>query len=116
MGIAPRRLWGWEPEQRLERDEAGWRIVTEPEFDKEQYELLVGLYEYEASTDDYGFPLEESMSIESDPLNPNGKRRYEARPIRSWSEQAVVDAAKDPRYSGENHSAARKWRVFEVPR
>lgn len=101
---------------RFERSGSGWQIVKEPEFDKEQYELLTALYDYEASVDDYGFPLEESMSIEADPMNHNGKFRFEARPIRSWSEQAAVDAQKDPRYSGDNYSPARKWRVYKVAR
>src|SRR5687768_11626603 len=47
-GIAPRRLWGWEPEEVHveEIDEAGRKLVRvtrEPEFDQEQYELLAAL-------------------------------------------------------------------------
>lgn len=116
MGVAPRRLWGWEPEQRLERDDDGWRIVTEPEFDKGQYELLTALYEHEASIGDHGHPLDESMSILADPLNPEGTHTYVATPVRDWADDALEQAQKDPRYSGDNYSAARKWRVYKVPR
>ena len=116
LGVAPRRLWGWEPESRLVRDDDGWKLVAEPEFSKEQYELLAALVEYEASIGDHGFPLSESMSVEADPMNPEGSYGYVAKPVRDWAEQAIEDAQKDPQWSGENYSAARKWRVFRVER
>lgn len=116
MGVAPRRLWGWTPEQRLVRDEDGWLIVTEPEFDQEQYALMAALYEHEASTDEHGFPLEESMSILADPMNPEGTHTYVAKPSRNWATDALEQAQKDPRFSGENFSHARKWRVYKVER
>lgn len=116
MGVAPRRLWGWEPEQRLERDGDGWRLLAEPEFDKKQYELLAALYEHEATIGDHGHPLDESMSILADPMNPEGTYRYEARAFRDWVDDALEQIQKDPRYSGENYSSARKFRVIKVPR
>lgn len=116
MGVAPRRLWGWEPEQRLERFDGVWRIVTEPEFDKGQYELLTALYEHEATIGDHGQPLDEAMSILADPMNPIGTHKYVAVPARDWAEDALEQAQKDPRYSGENYSKARVWRVYKVER
>lgn len=116
MQIAPRRLWGWEPVQRLERDEDGWRIVTEPEFDKEQYELLVALHEHEASLGDHGQPLDETTSPLADPMNPRGTHMYVAEPVKDQYDAAIEEAQRDPRYSGENHSSARKWRVRKVMR
>lgn len=116
LGVAPRRLWGWEPETRLVRDGDGWKLVTEPEYDKSQYELLAALHEHEASLDEYGHPLDESTSILADPLNPDGTHMYKAKAVRSWSAQAVVDAESDPKYSGENYNPARRWRVVKVLR
>lgn len=116
LGISLREFRGWEPETRIVPDGDGWRVERESAFDKDQYELMVALREHEDSTDDYGFPLEESTSIDADPMNPEGAYGYEARPMRVWSEQAVVDAMQDPRWSGENHTPARKWRVVKVER
>lgn len=116
LGMSLRRFRGWEPETRLVKDEDDWVVVREPEFDKEQYELFVALHEHEASIDDYGFPLEESTSIDADPMNPDGRYEFVASPVRLWSEQAVVDAQNDPKWSGENHTPARKWRVKKVMR
>ncbi|MFF8817273.1 hypothetical protein ACF07D_04645 [Leucobacter sp. NPDC015123] len=116
MGIAPSRLWGSEPARRIVQRGEEWVVEQEPEISKEDYELLAALYEYEASVDTHGFPLEESMSILADPLNPEGTHRYEARPVRNWADDALEQAEKDPRYSGENYSSARKWRVYKVDR
>ncbi|GAA1323737.1 hypothetical protein ACFSWE_09565 [Leucobacter albus] len=116
MKIPPSKLWGREPERRIVPDGDGWRVEEGAEYTKQDYELLAALHEYEASIDSHGFPLEESMSVGADPLNPKGTHRYEARPIRNWADDAVEQAQKDPRYSGENSSSARKWRVFKVPR
>lgn len=109
MGISPRRLWGWEPEQRLVRDGDGWKLVTEPEFDKAQYEYLAGLEEYEESVDDNGFPLDEVLSPLADPDNPDGTHYYESKPVRNWAKQALHDAQSDPRWQGENATPAREW-------
>jgi len=116
MGVAPSRLWGAERVSRLERGDDGWRIVEGPEFTKRDYELLAALYEHERSIGDHGQPLDEAMSPLADPLNPDGTHTYVARPIRDWADQALEDAQKDPKWSGENFSRARKWRVFKVPR
>lgn len=116
LRVAPRTLWGWVPEQRLERDERGWRIVSEPEWDKTQYEYMAALHEHEASIGDHGQPLDEAMSPLADPFNPDGTHMYEARPIRDWAEAAIEEAQQEPKWSGENYSRARKWRVFKVPR
>lgn len=116
MGIPPSKLWGKEPERRLVPDGDGWRLEQDAEYSREDYELLAALHEHEASIGTHGQPLDEAMSILADPLNPKGTHRYEARPVRDWAEDALEQAQKDPRYSGENASAARKWRVYKVER
>lgn len=116
MRVTLRRLRGWEPETRLVQGGDGWRVVREPEFDKHQYELLAALYEHEATMGDHGHPLDEAMSIDADPLNPNGTHSYVARPARDWAKDALEQAQKDPRYSGENFSNARMWRVYKQER
>lgn len=116
LGVAPRRLWGWEPETRLVPDGGGWRVVREPEFDKEQYEYLAALAEYEASIGEHGQPLEESMSPLADPMNPEGTHMYVAKPYRDWADDALERAQQDPKWSGENYSRARKWRLEKIER
>lgn len=116
MKIPPSRLWGREPKRRLLRDGEHWLIEQDPEVSKDDYELLAALYEYEATIGAHGQPLDEAMSILADPLNLKGTHRYEARPVRDWADDALEQAQKDPRYSGENYSAARKWRVYKVER
>ena len=116
LRVPLRRLQGWEPKIRLIPDGVGFRVESEPEWDKGQYELMSAYKEYRRSTDEYGFPLEESMSIGADPNNPRGTHRYVAKPVRLWSKQALVDAQSDPKYSGENYSAARLWQVEKVER
>lgn len=100
----------------MERDGDGWRIVTEPEFDKEQYELLTALVDHEASLGPHGHPLDETMSPLADPDNPNGTHFYHVEPVRDWLEQAQFDAESDPKWQGENATPARKWRAVKVER
>lgn len=122
LGVSPRRLLGWEPTETTtyEYDSNGVLVssvtVREPEFDKEQYELLTALVEYEASLGDHGHPLEETMSPLADPDNPNGTHYYEVRPLRDWLEQAQYDAEQDPKWQGDNATPARKWRAVKVER
>jgi len=94
------------------------RSVTtrEPEWDQEQYEFFAALHEHEALVGDHGQPLDEAMSPLADPLNPDGTHTYQVRPVRDWAESAIEEAQKDPKWSGENFSRARKWRVIKVPR
>ncbi len=114
-------MWGWEPSEETVHEYEHGRLVRsvttrEPEFDKEQYELVVALFEHEASLNELGIPVDEATSIEADPMNPAGGFRFEAKPIRDWSVQAKIDAEKDPRWSGENYSEARRWLVTKVMR
>lgn len=95
-------------------DGDGWVIFREPEFDKEQYELLAALHEHEASLNDMGIPLEEAMSPLADPDNPEATHRYVAKPIRDWSEQAVYDAQQDEKWKGDNFTPARKWQAMKI--
>lgn len=118
LGVAPRRLWGWEPATVHEYDGTGRLVksVTEPEWDKRQYEYMAALHEHEATIGDHGQPLDESMSPLADPFNPEGTHTYVARPIRDWADAAIEEEQQKPQWSGENFSRARKWRVFKVER
>lgn len=116
MRVAPRRLWGWEPETRIVPDGDGWRVEREPEFDKEQYELLVALHEHEASLNSLGIPLDEAMSIDADPENRDGKYEYVARARRDWAEEAIHQEQSAEKWSGQNYTPARKFFVERVER
>lgn len=116
-------LWGWAPVEvhTPEYDQDGRVVRTvverEPEFDREQYQYVTALAEYEASLNEYGIPVEEAMSPDADPGNPKGKYRYvPTGPARDWSVDAVEQAQKDPQYSGDNYSRARRWGVERVDR
>lgn len=104
------------PEQRIVPDGDVWQIITEPEWDKDQYELMVALHEHEASLGEHGFPLDETMTVDADPLNPNRTHEFVVRPARDWLDHAMEEAQKDPRYSGENYSQARKWIPHKIER
>lgn len=88
----------------------------EPEFDKEQYELLAALYEHEASLNELGIPLDEAMSPDADPDNPNGKYLYRGKAMRDWSKQAVHDERQDPKWGGDNYTPAREFMVERIER
>lgn len=77
---------------------------------------MVALHEHEATLNHMGIPLDEAMSPEADPDNPDSKYRYVAKPIRDWSEQAVHEEQQQEKWSGDNFTPARKWRVERVER
>lgn len=92
------------------------RVVTEPEFDQEQYELVTALEEYEAGLGHHGLPLSETTSIDADPANPEGKYWYHVRVVRDWYDDAIEAAQKDPKYSGDNYSRARIFAAERIER
>lgn len=67
----------------------GYRIVREPEFDQEQYDMLAALEEYEAGLNSLGLPLSEVTSDLADPQNPRGTHWYEPKAMRDWSLDAI---------------------------
>lgn len=77
---------------------------------------MVALEEYEQGLGSHGLPLEETMSPDADPDNPNGKYLYVPRVLRDWYEDAVEAAEKLPQWSGENFSRARKFTATRVER
>lgn len=91
------------------------RVVREPEFDREQYDLLAALEEYEAGLGHHGLPLEETMSPDADPDNPAGKYMYVPRVLRDWYDDAVEQEENNPRWKG-NFSRARKFSAVRVDR
>lgn len=85
-------------------------MTREAEFDKEQYDLLAALKEYEAGLGAHGLPLEETMSIDADPANPNAKYVYVPTARRDWYEDAIEQAEKQwPEFS-----RARKFTAERV--
>lgn len=128
MGIAPRRLWGWEPvESTAHHYDDDGRLVgstttREPEFDAEQLEWLEALAELEADTGQYGEWISEAASDDADPNNPRRKFRYEAGaadapnlPIINWAERTATLAQERfyKKYPDENR-AGHMWIVRKV--
>ena len=90
-------------------------VTREPEFDQEQYQLLAALEDYEAGLGHHGLPLEETMSPEADPHNPNGSYYYEGRVRRDWYDDAVETLRNDPQWK-DNPSSARHFTAVKVER
>ena len=125
MGIAPRRLWGWEPTEVTKHHHdkngrlTGSTTTREPEFDVEQREWLSALAELEADTGQYGEWISEAASDDADPNNKDRKYRYEAGaadapnlPIINWAEYAVQRAQK--RYYDKYPDADRTGHMWIV--
>lgn len=122
MGISHRKLTGWAPVNTHHHEYVEGVLVrtvveTEPEFDEQQYELAVALDLYEGTLNELGIPLDEAMSPDADPDNPNGSYRYvAAQPSRDWSIYAVEMEQRKPDWSGENYLRSRRFGVVRVER
>lgn len=100
MGVAPKRLYGWEPAETttFEYDDDGRliRSVTrrEPEFDEIQTAMLFGYMDIEADTGRFGERISEAMSPEADPNNRDGSYMYVADPLPviNWAAKTKLDA------------------------
>lgn len=101
MGVAPKRLSGWEPAVTSEEFDADGNLLrvtvsrAEPEFTAEQVDLLLASDLLEADTGSHGFLLSEATSPDADPANPKATRRYVGRskPTVDRVEKARLDAA-----------------------
>lgn len=99
MGVAPRRLQGWEPRTftQYEYDEAGVLVSTvttaEPEFDANQLALLLAHEEVLSDRGPHGLPLSETTDPRADPAIRGGWR-YEANksPRFDYAAQAIAHA------------------------
>ncbi|MGY2747205.1 hypothetical protein [Arthrobacter sp. UYCu723] len=125
MGIAPRRLWGWEPAEVTKHHYdsagrlAGSTTTREPEFDVEQREWLSALAELDSDTGQYGEWISEAASDDADPNSKKRRFHYEAGaadapnlPIINWAEHAVERAQK--RYYDKYPDADRAGHMWIV--
>ena len=99
LGVAPRVLWGWQPEvTHVHEYEDGKltasRVVTEHAWDEEQRLMLVEFMRYQRGIGPNGFPVAETTSPLADPANPDGEWRYFADPLPvvDYAEKARLDA------------------------
>ena len=97
MGVAPRRLNGWEPAETTEHVYEGGVLVRsvttrEPEFDDEQRDLLLASAAFEASIGTNGHLNAEAMSPEASPTDYNSSLRFSANgPFWDYAEKARLD-------------------------
>lgn len=124
LGIAPRRLWGWEPVETTRHHYEAGRLVgstttREPEFDAEQREWLCALAELEADTGHHGEWISEATSEYADPNNRDRHFHYEAGaadaknlPIINHAERAVTLAQE--RYYKKYPDADRAGHMWIV--
>lgn len=120
MGVAPRRLWGWEPSEFHEtvRENGrivGTRITREPEFDREQLILLLAASRLDADIGPHGHPMSEATSSEADPAVAGGWR-YSAGPYPDIDfAQQALDRAQAT-YDAANKNSDRAGHVWRVRR
>lgn len=82
-------------------------VEREPEWTPDQVALVLGVEAYEALIGPHGQPLDEALSVDSDPSNRQGKRIYRAgvpvttpegqtvyAPLRDWAQKAKDDAVE----------------------
>lgn len=107
LGVSPRRLWGWEPEETTyhEYDDDGRIVVSttvrEPEFDAVDLEFFRALEELEQDTGPYGELLTEALSPDSDSDSRDATYRYEVDlPMVNFAAREVARAQES--YYGKN--------------
>jgi hypothetical protein len=114
-------LWGWAPTEthtpEYGPDGRVVRVVVErePEFDDEQYQLVAALADYEATLNEYGFPVDEATSIDADPENRKGSHFYEAESVIDWASHAVETHLKS-KGTEDAYRASRRIRVRRIDR
>jgi len=112
LGVAPRRLWGWEPREvaEFEYDDAGRvkRSVTtrEPEFDLWQVALLTGSHEIESA------PRGPHGVLMSEATDPANQFRYKVRTFTDYAEKAIGD--HEERLDKQYPDANKHGRIFAV--
>lgn len=122
LGIAPRRLWGWEPKQVTKHRYKKGRIVdsvttTEPEWDAESVELITAFAAIEADRHTCGHLLSESSSLAANPDNRKRTIDYIVEPPgHCFACEAIKRAQSAEEYSGENADSSRLWSVKRVER
>lgn len=93
LGVAPKRLWGWEPRTYTQYVFDGDRVIgevstTEPEFDPGQVAILLAHGRLERDKNSVGIPLDVAM-------NPDNQFKFRASgPTVDWAEKALHDAQK----------------------
>jgi len=98
LGIAPRRLNGWEPTETTEHFDADGVLVSrsvttrEPEFDDEQRDLLLAGTIFEAAIDSNGQLIADATDPENNPNNLKRRSWFTATgPLWNWGEKARLD-------------------------
>ena len=123
MGVAPRRLMGWEPAEvtTCEYDSAGRMLrsvtVREPEFDADSLaSLLMNRAASLRARGSHGHLLSEAMDPKADPSSWDAEYRYVAVGPRKDHAQAAIDAARkemETKHPDEDLSALY-WSVERV--
>ena len=116
LGIAPRRLWGWEPArvETHEHDDAG-RVVrtvvtTEAEWDTDSYELVAALADVEADEcPGCGQALSETTAWEYDPDNPRRTGEWRSAPPHRCQGCSAISR------QSEQHKDAPHARALRFP-
>lgn len=121
MGIAPRRLWGWEPAEFHEtvRENGrikGIRITREPEFDLEQLALSLAVERLDADLGPHGHPMSEASSSDADPSKPGGYRYMANEAPRIDYAAQALERAQEAFYKKwpDAERAGHLWHVRRI--
>lgn len=120
MGVAPQRLWGWEPVVTAEERDADGNLLrvttsrAEPEFTPHQVDLLLASDLLEADIGPHGQLMSEALSSDGDPANRNAKYRFvgKAAPLIDRAEKARLDAQDS--YKKKYKDANMNGAIFSV--
>lgn len=122
LGVAPRRLAGWEPSTVFDIDWAGDRPVRlvahrESEFDQEQVDLLLAVRALRSEVGPHGQPLAEATDPANAPFtrrkDPGGSH-YSASIVATDHAQLAMKVAQDLYYADGAHEESRDADVWVV--
>ena len=118
LGVAPRRLEGWEPLVVTRYEYDGDRLVgsvteREPEWSRADVEALDAIRQARAMVGPHGYPMDVAMSPEGDRSSWESKYEWVVGPPVVDHAQAALDrtiAAYKKKYPNAEMGALR-WRV-----
>lgn len=128
LGVAPRRLDGWEPAEVTDYEYDGDRLVRavtrrESEFDDRQVAILLAAVELGKDVGPHGIPITEATDPQNslqlkrkDPSRPRGHYRA-VGPVTDYAEEALQMAKADHyRDKPDDYDrSADLWSVEWVP-
>lgn len=114
---------GWEPREFTEYEWDGDRLVgsvtwREPEWSTDDVNALLALREYRRLTGPHGQQMDEAMSPDGDPSNPDAKFRWVAGLPSVDFAQKAINVEQDnykKKYGDDADMGSMRWSVRKEP-